>query len=280
MNIMKKKWWFFLIIVILVIYLIGYLVVKSFSTQLAVVRITGTISSSKEIADFVNMVTDNPRIRGMLLLVNSPGGGIVPSDEIYQSLLKFKRSDRPIVAYLGTTAASGGYYIACASNYIVSHPMSITGSIGVIMEYPVVKGLMDKLGVDFVVVKSGENKDIGSPFRGMTAKEREVLKEIVDQGYERFVDVVATSRNIPTDSILKIADGRVITGNDAYRFGLVDTTGTMELAQDILKKMVKATGHIQWVEKRKTPYFMRLLEPYEILEDDMGAKLDYRMVLP
>lgn len=277
---MKKRWWILLILGIFVIYLISFLAVKGFTSQIAVVRVTGTISSSREIVDWVNMAAQNPQIKGLLLIVNSPGGGIVPSDEIYQSLLKFKKSGKPSVAYLSTVAASGGYYVACASDYIVSHPMCITGSIGTIIEYPVVKDLMDKLGVEFVVIKSGNVKDISSPFKKMTPEEQKILGNIVKQGYERFVDVVVNSRNIPRDSVLKIADGRIITGQDAHILGLVDTTGTLETAREILKKSAKIKGPVQWIEKRRMPYFMRFLNPEEAIERQVGIKFDYRIALP
>jgi protease-4 len=277
---MKKRWWILLILGIFVIYLISFLAVKGFTSQIAVVRVTGTISSSREIVDWVNMAAQNPQIKGLLLIVNSPGGGIVPSDEIYQSLLKFKKSGKPSVAYLSTVAASGGYYVACASDYIVSHPMCITGSIGTIIEYPVVKDLMDKLGVEFVVIKSGNVKDISSPFKKMTPEEQKILGNIVKQGYERFVDVVVNSRNIPRDSVLKIADGRIITGQDAHILGLVDTTGTLETAREILKKRAKIKGPVQWIEKRRMPYFMRFLNPEDAIELQVGIKFDYRIALP
>jgi protease-4 len=276
---MREKWWLWLLIGIGIIYVIAGFAITNLEQNLAVVRINGTISSSKEIVDEIDGYARNESVWGLLLLINSPGGGIVPSDEIYRSILRFKRNGKPVVAYLGTVAASGGYYIACASDYIVSHPLSLTGSIGTIIEYPVVKGLLDKVGVEFVVIKSGRVKDIASPFKELSEEERRILQNIIEQGYNNFVDVVAKGRNLPRDSVLKIADGRVLTGNDAFKLGLVDTVGDEALAKEKLRELAKVKGPVRWVERKKLPLILRYLNPDEVIKSPLEVKFDYRMVL-
>lgn len=276
---MKKKWWLWLLIGVGIIYVIAGFAITYLEENLAVVRINGTISSSKEIVDEIDVYAKKESVRGLLLLINSPGGGIVPSDEIYRSILRFKQKGKPVVAYFGTVAASGGYYIACASDYIVSHPLSLTGSIGTIIEYPVVKGLLDKVGVEFVVIKSGRVKDIASPFKKLSEEERRILENIIEQGYNNFVDVVAKGRNLPRDSVLKIADGRVLTGNDAFKFGLVDTVGDEALAKEKLRELAKVKGPVRWVERKKLPLILRYLNPDEVVKSPLEVKFDYRMVL-
>jgi len=275
----KKYWWLWLLIGVVVLYPVFLGVGRALRTELLVVKISGTIVDSKDIVDWIEYGKNNPQIRGMLLVINSPGGAIVPSDEIYQSIVSFKKSGKPVVAYLGSVAASGGYYIACAADYIVSHPLSLTGSIGVILEYPVVEKLMQKLGVEMVVVKSGEIKDIASPFRKLSPKERKILENVVNQGYMNFVKVVSESRHLSVDSVLKIADGRVITGADAYRWGLVDTLGTLDVAKERLKELTKVIGPVRFVEKKRLPAFLRFLDFEGHLEDKVIPKFDYRMVM-
>ena len=267
-----------LLIGIGIVYVIASFAITGLEQGLAVVRISGTISSSKEVVREIDGYSKNPSVKGLLVIINSPGGGIVPSDEIYRSILRFKESRRPVVAYLGSVAASGGYYIACASDYIVSHPLSLTGSIGTIIEYPVVKGLLDKIGVEFVVIKSGKAKDIASPFKEISDEERRILQNIIEQGYNNFVDVVARSRNIERDEVLEIADGRVLTGNDAFKAGLVDTVGDEFFAREKLKEMAKIRGSVRWIERKKLPLFFRYMNPDGVFHNPLEIKFDYRMV--
>ncbi|MEO0247088.1 MAG: signal peptide peptidase SppA [candidate division WOR-3 bacterium] len=275
----KKYWWLWTILGLVIIVSLSLGIARTITNEVIVVKIAGTIQSSKEITEWIEVSSKRPQVKGMLVIINSPGGGIVPSDEIFRSIQSFKKSGKPVVAYLGSVAASGGYYVACAADYIISHPMTITGSIGVIFEVPVIKNLMDKIGVEMVVIKSGPNKDIGSPFRKMTDEERKIVENIINQGYNNFLQVVCESRQISIDSLKKIADGRVLTGDDAKKFGLVDTLGDLFLAKSEIKKRIKAKGPVIFVEKRKLPYFLRLLNPEEEVTNLIQPRLEYRMVL-
>jgi protease-4 len=279
--IFKKYWWLWMILGIILLYGFATAIGKALSSEIALVRITGTIDNSKEIVSWVETLKGRPQVRGVLLYINSPGGGIVPSDEIYRSIIEFKKvTKKPVVAYLGSVAASGGYYIACSADYIVAHPMSLTGSIGVIFEIPVVKKLMDKIGVEMVVIKSGPNKDMGSPFKKMTEEERKIIENIISQGYSNFVRVVADARKISEDSVRKIADGRVLTGQDAYKLGLVDTLGDLSLAKNKIKSLAGVKGPVVFTEKKSLPYFLRVLNPEgEGITKILMPHLEYRMVL-
>lgn len=270
-----------MILGIIILYGFAAAIGKALTNEIAIVRITGTIDNSKEIVNWIETLKGRPQVRGVLLYINSPGGGIVPSDEIYRSIIEFKKvTKKPVVAYLGSVAASGGYYIACSADYIIAHPMSLTGSIGVIFEIPVVKNLMDKIGVEMVVIKSGPNKDMGSPFKKMTEEERKIIESIISQGYSNFIKVVADARKISEDSVRKIADGRVLTGQDAYKLGLVDTLGDLSLAKNKIKSLAGVKGPVAFTEKKRLPYFLRVLNPEdEGISKILMPHLEYRMVL-
>ncbi len=277
---MRKNWFLWLLVGLIILSLIESLRTNKLTPKLAIVRIEGTITDSKVYTETIDQFAKNPTVRGLLIEINSPGGGIVPTDEIYKSIQRFKESKKPVVAYLSSVAASGGLYAACAADYIVAHPLTLTGSIGTIIEYPVVKKLMDKIGVEMVVLKSGQVKDIASPFKELTKEERAILQNIIEQGYNNFVKIVSEARNIPVDSVLKFADGRVFTGQEAYKLGLVDTLGDIKTARDKLIKMAKLKEPVSFIEKRKLPWFLRYLDPEGVKFNPLEIKFDYRMVLP
>jgi protease-4 len=183
---------------------------------------TGAIASAKTLSGYIQQANDDPSVRAILLHVNSPGGGVTASDVIYNAL---KQVDKPIVVLMGDTAASGGYYISMAADWIIANPNTLTGSIGVISEFPNASELLDEIGVDFVVVTSGPRKDFGSPYREMTPEERDYWQSIVDETYASFVAIVAEGRGLTADEVLPLADGRVYTGRQALEAGLVDALG-------------------------------------------------------
>jgi protease-4 len=185
----------------------------------------------------IKQFAEDPSIRAILVRIDSPGGGVAASQEIYQELKKAKLQKK-IVVSMGALAASGGYYISLPADLIVANPGTITGSIGVIMEFPIFEELMKKIGVSFEVIKSKEHKDIGSPFRKMDEKEKRLLQNVVTDVYDQFVQATSEGRGLPVDSVLKVADGRIITGNQAKNFGLVDTLGSFEDAVKILGDMI------------------------------------------
>lgn len=254
------------------------LTLRSLRPKIGVVKIQGGIYSSEKYVNWIKKLKENSQVKGILLVVNSPGGGVVASDEIYNALMDFKKTGRPLVAYFGSIAASGGYYVGCAADVIVSNPNTITGSIGVIAEFPVVKNLLKKIGVDFIVIKSRDKKDLGSPWREMTPEEKKIIKALIDETYKNFLKIVSESRNIPMDSLYKIADGRIFSGRQALKYGLVDTLGTIDTAIEILKQKAKIKGKPMLLEPRKRFSLLSLITGEETKISDI--KLDYRMVLP
>jgi protease-4 len=174
----------------------------------------------------------------VVLRINSPGGAVTASDIMYQDLLHFRRrTHKPVVACMMDVAASGGYYLAMGCDWIYAHPSTVTGSIGVIMSLYNAKGLFAKIGVASNPIKSGPNKDIGNPARDMTPEERAILQGMVNSFYDQFIQVVSTGRKLPEDRIRALADGRVYTGLDACKLGLVDEVGYLEDAIHRAKEM-------------------------------------------
>lgn len=170
---------------------------------------------------------DDPRVRAVIVRINSPGGGVTASDLMYEELRRFREAaQKPVIASILDVGASGGYYIACAADEIHALPTTITGSIGVIMLTPDFSGTMRKIGLGMNIIKSGEMKDAGSPFRAMSEEDRAVFQGLIDRMYERFVDIVVASRtNLTRDQVRALADGRVYLGEEAAEVGLVDHVG-------------------------------------------------------
>jgi len=202
---------------------------------IALIRVEGVIVSgkggafdnsgsaySRTVIEKIEKAKADDDVKAILLAVNSPGGGVVASDEIYHAL---QGVDKPIVVVMGDLAASGGYYISMAADWIIANPNSLTGSIGVISEFPQADALLEKIGVDFVVVTSGPRKDIGSPYRDMTEAERAYWQKIIDETYEGFVQIVAAGRHLTVDEVKPLADGGVYTGRQALELKLVDQLG-------------------------------------------------------
>ena len=229
--------------------------------RIGIVDITGLITDSQYITTQVKKFRQDQRIRGIILRVDSPGGAVGPSQEIYDEVLKTRESGKTIYASMGTLAASGGYYIASAAEKIFANPGTLTGSIGVIMAFSNAKGLMEKIGLQPEVVKSGEYKDIGSPARAMTQKERNLLQSVVTDVHQQFIEAVASGRDISVAEVTKIADGRILTGRQAYSLNLVDQLGGLQVSIDQLAhevgiigspKIIKETprvGFFDWILK-------------------------------
>lgn len=221
------------------------------SQALGYVTIEGTLTDSRETVRQLQTLSKNPAVKGILIRVESPGGGVTAAHEIYQEIKRIRDSGKPVVVSMGTIAASGGYYVSAPATVIVANPGTLTGSIGVIMELPIVRGFLDKLGMKVEVIKSKEAKDIGSPFREMTDFDRRLLQGVVSDVYQQFLEVVSVERSIPIDSLEKIADGRILTGRQAKAWGLVDTLGTLEEAKKILAERCGIKGDPKWIKPRK-----------------------------
>lgn len=177
-------------------------------------------------------------VKAVILEIDSPGGGITASDIIYKHILNFKeKTKKKVIVSMQDIAASGGYYISVIADKIISHPTTITGSIGVIMPLINVANLVEKYGIEDASIASGDMKNIGSPFKKMSDKERKVLHDIVDELYMRFVTLIAEGRNMEIEDVKKLSDGRIYTGKQAIENGLVDQLGYIEDAILVAKEM-------------------------------------------
>ncbi|RME28306.1 MAG: signal peptide peptidase SppA, partial [Candidatus Zixiibacteriota bacterium] len=184
------------------------------------------------------------------LYINSPGGGVAISQEIYDAIRRASE-EKPVVASMASVAASGGYYVACGADRIVANPGTITGSIGVIFQFHTFGELMNKVGIGTETVKSGELKDVGSISRKMTNKERLMLKSVVMDTYEQFVQVVADAREKKPEEVYPLADGSIYTGQQAYNLGLVDDLGGLKEAVDEAAQMAGISGEPRVIRPRK-----------------------------
>jgi len=192
--------------------------------RVAVVELNGLIESSKEVVKKLHEQIVDDKVKGVVLRINSPGGAVGPSQDIYNAVRKLKER-KPIVASMGSVAASGGLYAALGASKIFCQPGTLTGSVGVVLQIPNFTKVAEKLGVEMVTIKSGELKDVGNSFRTMTEKDRKFLQSTVDEVHTAFVDAVVEGRGIPKSEVEKFADGRVILGSQALALNLVDEYG-------------------------------------------------------
>lgn len=209
--------------------------------KIGIVQIEGIISDSDEVVKQLQDFADNQGIRAVVLRINSPGGGVAPSQEIYQAVLALRKKKKVVVS-MGSVAASGGYLVAAAADRILANPGTLTGSISAVIHYANVEELMKKIGVSSYVVKSGKFKDIGSPTRKMTEEEKALVQGIVDDIYDQFVEVIAANRKIPLQNIIKLADGRVFSGRQAKELGLVDGLGGLQDAVNLAASLAGLEG--------------------------------------
>jgi len=188
---------------------------------------TATGAYSSIVVDHLVQAEEDPDVKAVVLRVDSPGGSVVGSDEIYQQVLAM---NKPVVASMGELAASGGYYVSAPADEIFANPGTLTGSIGVISQFINIEGLLEEYGVEVTTVKSGEFKDIGSLFRSMSDEEQASWQSIIDETYQEFVRIVAEGRELPIDEVKELADGRIYTGRQAMALGLVDQLGNLSAA--------------------------------------------------
>jgi len=229
--------------------------------RVAVIRVEGVITDSRETIEELRRFRDNPSIKAVVLRIDSPGGGVVPSQEIHTEVLKARKDGRlKVVASMGNLAASGGYYIAAATDKIVANPGTLTGSIGVIMELANVQGLLEKVGVQSVVIKSGRYKDLASPFRAMSKEDRALLQRVLDDVHDQFIQAVAAGRALKVEEVRPLADGRIFTGRQARTAKLVDELGDLQDAIKLAARLVGIEGEPRVVEPRKRFSLRDLLE--------------------
>jgi len=220
--------------------------------KIALIRVEGVILDSKEILDELEQFEKNPSVKALLLRIDSPGGAVAPSQEIYEEVKKLReKGEIKVVASMGSVAASGGYYIAAATDKIVANPGTLTGSIGVILELANVEGLLEKIGVKSVVIKSGANKDLGSPFRTMSPQEQKLLQSVLDDVHDQFIEAVAEGRGMSEEEVRPLADGRIFSGRQAKEMGLVDELGNLQDAIQLAADMVGIKGKPKVIETQK-----------------------------
>lgn len=221
----------------------------SAADRVGVVPISGVIIDSRQVVEQLQEFKDQGDIKALVISINSPGGGVGPAQEIFRELEKI--SDKKVVASLGGVAASGGYYVALGAEKIFANPGTITGSIGVIMEFSSIEGLLKKLGLESYTVKSGKYKDVGSPFRAMTEEDRKLLEGVVVDIHRQFVETVIKRRKLPAQAVAAIADGRILTGKQAKELGLVDELGNLQDAIAAAARLAGIKGKPQVVFARR-----------------------------
>lgn len=204
---------------------------------IGVLQIQGAIDDSQTVLTELKRLKEMPWVKAIVVRIDSPGGAVAPTQEIFEEIQRSKKQ-KPFVASMGGMATSGGYYIAAACDKIVANPGTLTGSIGVIMQLTNVEDLMKKIGVKGVNVKSGQNKDIGSPFQPLSPEGKEILQSLVDNVHGQFVAAVAKGRSMDEAQVRKLADGRVYSGAQAKDLGLIDQFGTLEDAIELAARRV------------------------------------------
>ncbi|NNL77709.1 MAG: signal peptide peptidase SppA [Desulfobacterales bacterium] len=209
----------------------------------------------QEVVSQLKKAEKDEDIKAVVLKVDSPGGSVTASDILYNEISAFKkRSGAKIVAAMMGVSASGGYYISLPADFILAHPTTITGSIGVIFLRPKVTGLMQKVGVDVEVNKSGKNKDIGSPFRRATAEEKKILQDMIDRLGKRFTELVAKHRKLRPEVLAEISTARIYLSNEALELGLVDEIGYLDQAIEQAKKLAGVPKDAKVVIYRRDEY--------------------------
>jgi protease-4 len=226
----------------------------------AIVTVEGVIENSRETVRTLDRLAKNDGVRAVVLRVDSPGGGVAPSQEIYDAVLRV-REKKPVVASLGGVAASGGYYVASGCDAIVANPGTLTGSIGVILQTGNVSELLKKVGIQGVIVKAGKFKDIGSPLREMSEEEKRLLDNLLQNVHTQFIAAVSRGRKLPVEQVRQLADGRIYSGEQARDLKLVDQLGGLRDAVQLAAERAGISGEPSWIEieKRQPPWWWRRL---------------------
>jgi len=238
---------FFALFLVFVFFAMGSFVKEGRNTLLSrgnyigILPITGVIMDSQKALKQIKKFEENDEIKGVIVRINSPGGAVAPSQEIYEALLRMKKT-KPVIASFDSLAASGGYYIAVATDKIITNPGTMTGSIGVIMDFANLSELYKWAKVDRYNLKSGKFKDVGSETRAMSPEEKQLMQDMIMNVYEQFVRAVAAGRKLSAEKVRELADGRIYTGEQAFKNGLADKLGGLEVAVEEMKDMAKLKG--------------------------------------
>ncbi len=220
--------------------------------KIAIIEVRGVIIDPQPTVEKLIKFRKNENIKAIILRIDSPGGAVGPAQEIYSEVKKVQREKKVLVS-MGSVAASGGYYVACAADKIMANPGTITGSIGVIVESLNVEDLFRKIGLRPEVIKSGRHKDIGSPFRKMSPEEKRLLQGVLDNVHEQFIQAVAEGRKLPLEKVRSLADGRIFSGDQAKTMGLVDELGNLQDTIAMAAKMagIKGEPEVIYPEKKR-----------------------------
>jgi protease-4 len=260
----------------------GGFALTDFGDRVALVEVKGQITSPDWTVKQIRHWAEQDNVAAIVIRLDSPGGGVSASQEIFEEIGKAREKGKKVVASLGSVAASGALYIACGVDTVIANPGSLTGSIGVILQFPVFEGLMDKVGIRLETVRSGEFKDVGNPGRSITPREEEMLQAVIDNTYDQFVDVVAEGRGLSRDSVLTFATGAIFTGEQAIDLGLVDILGDYQDAIDIAAEMAGIDPDpktVRHVKKRRVSLFdlMGSMLGFQVNSDEglVGPRLAY-----
>lgn len=232
--------------------------------RVAILEVQGVILDSQPYLDSLSKIKKDDGIKAIVLRIDSPGGAVGPSQEIYSEILKL-REKKPVIATLGSVGASGGYYIACAAQKILANPGTITGSIGVIAQFVSYEQLLKWAKLDVEVIKSGEFKDVGSPFKKMTETEKQYMQQLIDNVYSQFKLAVSKARGIDSKEMDKIADGRIFTGEQAKNLKLIDELGTLSDAISLAGTLsgIKGEPNVSYYPKKKMNFLDFILSKFE-----------------
>ncbi len=247
----------------------------------AVVDIQGEIFFDRGKLSEIESHRDNDNVKAVVLFINSPGGGVAASQALHRAVLDL-RLEKPVIAFMASVAASGGYYVACAADSIVAMEGTLTGSIGVIASFLRTEELYEKIGLDVTVIKSGRYKDVGSPHREMTESEKTYLGNLLDEVYDQFVLAVSETRGIPVDEMDDLAEGRLFTGRQAVESGLADYLGSYEDAIYLAASMGGIDGEPNIVKKRRhRPLLERLLgRDYTSITRNREERISLKYIIP
>ena len=221
--------------------------------KVGIIEIEGVILDAQTVLEDLKRFREEDSVRAIVLRIDSPGGVVGPAQEIYREVRK-TRDEKTVIASMGSIAASGGYYVAAAADGVMANPGTITGSIGVIIEYTNFRRLLDKIGLVPVVIKSGEYKDLASPVKPMSEEERKILQTFADQTHTQFIRAVAEGRGMDDSAVARLADGRIFNGEQARELGLVDRLGNLQDAVDWAAELAGIEGDVKTVYSRTEKY--------------------------
>jgi protease IV len=258
------------------------LALSPLSGRVGLVEIVGEIDDAEPIVDQLDRMQRDSGVRAVVVRLDSPGGGVAASQEIYEAVKRVHdEGKKPVIASMGGVAASGAYYVACAADSIVANAGTLTGSIGVIMSFPNTEDLFRKVGIRFETIKTGKFKDIGSMWRPMTDDERKLLEGVLSNVYDQFVDAIVEGRSLAREDILPYADGRIFSGDQAQEYGFVDRLGDLDDAIQLAGQMAGISGQPVVVRKER-----RRVSFWDFLDNKMnqvtglsshGPRLEYRL---